>query len=145
MSGLTVIEPNEAVVLLLFGKYVGTIRQDGLVVTMPFTSRKKLSLRVRQLKSDTIKIQDQSNTPRSIFFIIIYHVVDTAKAQFYANQLKESVQIESEIILIQTLSKWQQLIDKSGASFSQKEAEIKTDMITETKERFAVMGLAVIE
>lgn len=145
LAGITTVEPNEAVVLLLFGKYVGTIRQEGIVITIPFTSRKKLSLRVRHLTNERHFVSDKEDKQLSVSVILTYHIVDTAKALFYATKLEESVQRESDIILLSLMKKWQEHQNEKPFSFAQYETEIKKECEKEAKERFNVMGLTIIE
>jgi hypothetical protein len=82
LSGLFVVQPNEARVLTLFGRYAGSVRSDGLWWVNPFTSKKKISLRVRNFQSEKMKVNDFNGNPIEIAAVIVWRVVDSAKALF---------------------------------------------------------------
>ncbi|MDL2261882.1 SPFH domain-containing protein [Bacteroidales bacterium OttesenSCG-928-I21] len=81
-NGLTMIEPNEARVIILFGKYVGTLKDNGFFWINPFYTKKKLTLRARNLDADPIKVNDKMGNPIMIGHIIVWRVKDTYKASF---------------------------------------------------------------
>ncbi|MDR1813571.1 MAG: SPFH domain-containing protein [Tannerella sp.] len=80
--GLLKIEPNESVVLLFFGKYRGTLNEDGFYWINPFISRKRLTLRARNLDAEPIKVNDKKGNPIMIGQVLVWRVVDTYKACF---------------------------------------------------------------
>ena len=82
-SSLTIIQPNEAKALTFFGNYIGTIRDAGLFMTVPFTDKEPVSLRVRNFNSQILKVNDSKGNPVEIAAVIVFKVVDTAKALFY--------------------------------------------------------------
>ena len=81
-AGLMQIEPNEARVLIFFGKYVGTVKENGLFWVNPLFAKKKLTLRARNFDAEPIKVNDKSGNPIMIGQIIVWKVVDTYKASF---------------------------------------------------------------
>ena len=96
LGGLVVVEPNEAKVLLLFGKYVGTIKRDGWYWVNPFYSKKKISLRIVNFETDHMKVNDLDGNPIEIAAIVVWRVVDTAEASFSVSDYHDYVQVQSE-------------------------------------------------
>lgn len=104
-SGLTIVKPNEAKIILLFGKYLGTIRQEGLIYTVPFTKKKRMSLKVNTFDSKfSIELPNRTVL---IHLILFYKVVDTAKVLFEVEHVEQFVQLQSETILKLILMNYQ--------------------------------------
>src|SRR5690606_10698508 len=82
VTSLIVVKPNESKVVVFFGKYMGTIRKEGFWMIVPFAERKKVSLRVRNFNSQKLKVNDAEGNPVEIAAVIVFRVVDTAKAIF---------------------------------------------------------------
>src|SRR4030095_13337301 len=82
LGGPYTLQPNEAAILQLFGAYRGTSRVPGLRATNPFYSRKKVSLRARNLNGERLKVNDKRGNPIEIAAVVVWHVDDTAKAAF---------------------------------------------------------------
>jgi len=82
LIGLFVITPNHTRVLIFFGKYKGTVKKDGFYWKNPFYNKKKVSLRVRNLETDVIKVNDELGNPILISSVVVWKVVDTYKAIF---------------------------------------------------------------
>jgi regulator of protease activity HflC (stomatin/prohibitin superfamily) len=96
MRGIFIVNPNEAKVLTLFGKYVGTVKQNGLLWVNPFFYRLNISLRARNLNGQPLKVNDKIGNPIEIAAVIVWNVVDTAKAAFEVNDYNSFVAIQSE-------------------------------------------------
>ena len=96
LAGLYTLQPNEAAILQLFGAYRGTSRVPGLRATNPFYSRKKLSLRARNLNGDRLKVNDKRGNPIEIAAVVVWHVDDTAKAAFDVDDYENFVKVQSE-------------------------------------------------
>lgn len=94
--GLYLVNPNEGVVLQLFGKYIGTCKNTGLRWANPLYSKKKVSLRVRNFESSQLKVNDLAGNPVEIAAVIVWKVVDTAEAMFEVDDYEEFVAIQSE-------------------------------------------------
>ena len=97
--GFVVVQPNEARVLILFGRYAGTVSEAGLWWCNPLNKRKKVSLRVRNFQSDRIKVNDASGNPIEIAAVIVWRVTDTAKAMFDVADYEQFVSVQSETSL----------------------------------------------
>ncbi|RCR65633.1 SPFH domain-containing protein [Larkinella punicea] len=96
MSGLAVINPKEAVVTTFFGDYTGTMKQTGLRWVNPLYSKKKISLRARNLNGQTLKVNDKMGNPIEIAAVVVWQVADSAKALFEVDDYTLFVQIQSE-------------------------------------------------
>ena len=96
LPGYTLIQPNEARVLLFFGKYVGSVREDGFFWLNPFAAKKKISLRVRNFQSDKLKVNDADGNPILIGAVIVWRVVDSAKALLDVEDFDSFVAVQSE-------------------------------------------------
>lgn len=96
LAGLYTLQPNEAALMLLFGAYRGTTRTAGLRATNPFYTRRKLSLRARNLNGDKLKVNDHRGNPIEIAAVVVWHVEDTAKAAFDVDDYENFVKIQSE-------------------------------------------------
>jgi regulator of protease activity HflC (stomatin/prohibitin superfamily) len=99
MLGLYMVEPNQAAVLSLFGKYVGTDKVNGLRWNNPFYSKKKVSLRVRNFESGKLKVNELDGSPIEIAAVIVWRVVDSAEAVFNVDDYESFVHIQSEAAL----------------------------------------------
>jgi regulator of protease activity HflC (stomatin/prohibitin superfamily) len=96
IAGFFVVQPNEARVLVLFGNYKGSVKKHGFWWTNPFTSRYKISLRVRNFTSDKLKVNDLAGNPIEIAAVIVWRVVDTYEAKFVVDDYENFVQVQSE-------------------------------------------------
>jgi len=96
LRGLYTLQPNEAAILQLFGAYRGTSRVPGLRATNPFYSRRKLSLRARNLNGAKLKVNDKRGNPIEIAAVVVWHVDDTAKSAFDVDDYEHFVKVQSE-------------------------------------------------
>ncbi len=96
LAGLYTLQPNEAAILQLFGAYRGTSRVAGLRATNPFYTRKKVSLRARNLNGERLKVNDKRGNPVEIAAVVVWHVDDTAKAVFDVDDYETFVKVQSE-------------------------------------------------
>jgi regulator of protease activity HflC (stomatin/prohibitin superfamily) len=96
LIGLTVVNPNEAVVTTFFGDYMGTMKQNGLRWVNPFFNRKKISLRARNINGQKLKVNDKLGNPIEIAAVVVWRVGDTAKASFEVDDYIKYVEIQSE-------------------------------------------------
>jgi regulator of protease activity HflC (stomatin/prohibitin superfamily) len=99
MIGLFIVNPNQSTVLVLFGKYQGTVRTDGFFWVNPFNVKRKISLRAHNFDNEPIKVNDKLGNPIMIGAVVVWRVKDTYKAAFDVNDYFEFVQIQSEAAL----------------------------------------------
>lgn len=95
-KGLIVINPNESMVLVLFGEYKGTVKKNGFFFVNPFYIRKKITLRARNLNREPIKVNDKLGNPIMIGIVLVWQVNDTFKAAFEVDDYSRFVDIQSE-------------------------------------------------
>ena len=95
-KGLIVVNPNESMVLVLFGDYKGTVKKNGFFFVNPFYVRKKITLRARNLNRDPIKVNDKLGNPIMIGIVLVWQVKDTFKAAFEDDDYSRFVDIQSE-------------------------------------------------
>ena len=97
--GLVVVAPNQSKLILLFGKYRGTLRDDGFYWVNPFTSRREVSLRAHNFNSDKLKVNDLRGNPIEIGAVVVWRVRDTAQAAFDVEDFASYVQVQTESAL----------------------------------------------
>lgn len=95
-AGYFTLQPNEARVLILFGAYKGTIRRSGFHWTNPFYTKKKISLRMRNLNGERLKVNDKRGNPIEIAAVVVWKVEDTAQAVFDVDDYENYVEVQSE-------------------------------------------------
>ncbi|GIN87261.1 membrane protein [Heyndrickxia sporothermodurans] len=145
-SGVTIIQPNQAAVVTFFGKYLGTIRESGLFITVPFTLKKKVSLRVRNFNSKKLKVNDVDGNPIEIAAVIVFKVIDSAKAVFDVDQYEEFVEIQSETAIRHVATKYPyDTYDSVELTLRGNAVEVSTELASELQERLNVAGVEVIE
>ena len=95
-TGFITLQPNEAVVVLLFGAYQGTLRESGFYWANPLFTKKKISLRLRNMEGARLKVNDKQGNPIEIATVIVWRVEDTAQATFDVDNYAQFVNIQSE-------------------------------------------------
>ena len=146
MFGLYKVEPNQAAVLNLFGKYVGTVKDGGLRWNNPFYGKKKVSLRVRNFESSKLKVNELDGSPIEIAAVIVWQVVDASEAVYNVDDYESFVHIQSESALrtMATSYPYDQHEDGQVALRSHA-AEVSQHLKDELGERLADAGVAVID
>jgi len=99
LKGLFIVTPNEGKILTFFGKYTGTVREPGFWFANPFASKDRISLKVSNFQSPQLKVNDAHGNPIEIACVIVWRVVDTAKAAFDVQNYGEFVHIQCETAL----------------------------------------------
>ncbi len=95
-NGFFTLQPNEGRVLILFGAYQGTVRESGWRWTNPLNTKKRISLRARNLNGDKLKVNDKRGNPIEIAAVVVWRVHDTFQASFDVEKFEEYVRIQSE-------------------------------------------------
>ncbi|RAV20336.1 SPFH domain-containing protein [Paenibacillus contaminans] len=146
MASLTVVQPNQAVAITFFGDYKGTIRKSGLWLTVPFSIRKTVSLRVRNFNSAKLKVNDVEGNPIEIAAVVVFKVVDSAKALFDVDNYEQFVEIQSETALRHVASKYP-YDNFAGEAYSLRgnSDEVAAELSQELQTRLAVAGVEVVE
>ena len=144
-GGFYVLNPNEAVVLLLFGDYKGTARKNGFGWTSPFFRRIKMSLRARVLNGPKIKVNDYTGNPIEIAVVVVWQIQDTAKAVFDVDRYVEYVDTQSETALRHLASSYPYDAADHELSLRGATDEINRHLQKELQDRLERAGVQVIE
>jgi regulator of protease activity HflC (stomatin/prohibitin superfamily) len=146
--GFVVVQPNESRVLILFGRYVGTLTEARLWWVNPFTVlwRIKLSLRVRNFQSERIKVNDASGNPIEIAAVVVWRVVDTAKAVFDVEDYEQFVTVQSETALRHLANQYPyDDYAQDATSLRGNAGEIRGGLQVELQTRLQTAGIDVLE
>jgi len=145
-TGLSVISPGQTRVVQLFGRYVGTIRRTGLVVTIPLTIRHNVSVRVRNFETAELKVNDADGTPVNIAAIVVWQVADTAKATFAVEDYQHFVHVQSESALRHVATSHPYDRPDGDTETLRGAADLVShEIATEVAARVAVAGVEVVE
>ncbi|HIE5353799.1 SPFH domain-containing protein [Stenotrophomonas maltophilia] len=146
LAGLYTVQPNQAAVVSLFGKYVGTVKDNGLRWNNPFYSKRHVSQRVRNFESGKLKVNELDGSPIEIAAVIVWQVVDASEAVYNVDDYESFVHIQSESALRAMATSYPydqheegQLALRSHAS------EISQHLKNELAERLADAGVQVID
>ncbi|PAD39890.1 SPFH domain-containing protein [Terribacillus sp. 7520-G] len=146
VTGVVIVPPNQAYVVTFFGKYVGTIRANGLFLTIPLTTRQRITLRIRNFNSKTLKVNDVEGNPIEIAAVIVYRVIDTAKAAFNVDDYEEFVAIQSETAVRHIASNYPyDNFTETGISLRENGDEITGKLQAELEARLNEAGVEVME
>jgi regulator of protease activity HflC (stomatin/prohibitin superfamily) len=144
--GFFMVHPNQAKVLQLFGKYVGTAKDPGLRWANPFYSKKPVSVRVRNFESGKLKVNDSSGSPIEIAAVVVWKVVDTAEAVFEVDDYEEFVTIQSEAALRNLATTYPyETHDDNEVALRSDPQQIAGALRTEIQARLDKAGVEVIE
>jgi regulator of protease activity HflC (stomatin/prohibitin superfamily) len=145
-AGLFVVNPNEAKVLQLFGKYVGTEREPGLRFANPFYTKRRVSLRVRNFESARLKVNDLDGNPIEIAAVVVWRVIDTAEAIFEVDDYENYVHVQSESALRNMATSYPyDAHDDEHLSLRGHTQSIADHLRKEIQERLSKAGVEVIE
>ena len=146
MIGFYMVEPNQAAVVSLFGKYVGTVKEQGLRWNNPFYSKRKVSLRVRNFESGKLKVNELDGSPIEIAAVIVWRVVDSAEAVFNVDDYESFVHIQSEAALRAMATAYPYDQHEEGqVSLRSHPVEISERLKQQLDERLTEAGVDVID
>ncbi len=146
LAGLYTIQPNQAAVLSLFGKYVGTVKESGLRWNNPFYSKRKVSQRVRNFESGKLKVNELDGSPIEIAAVIVWQVVDASEAVFNVDDYESFVHIQSEAALRAMASSYPyDQHDEGQIALRSHPQEISEHLQVQIAERLGTAGVQVIE
>jgi regulator of protease activity HflC (stomatin/prohibitin superfamily) len=146
LAGFYMVEPNQAAVLTLFGRYVGTVKETGLRWNNPFYSARKVSLRVRNFESSKLKVNEADGSPIEIAAVVVWKVVDSAEAVFNVDDYESYVHVQSEAAIraMATSYPYDQH-EPDQVALRSHAAEISQDLQRQLEERLATAGIEVLE
>ncbi|MCR1932127.1 SPFH domain-containing protein [Enterococcus gallinarum] len=146
ISSLTIVQPNQAKAILFFGQYLGTIKDNGLFVTVPLTQKINVSLKVRNFNSSLLKVNDSDGNPIEISAVVVFRVVDTAKALFDVDYYQDFVEIQSETAIRHIATQYPyDTFNDDDLTLRGNINEVSEELAQELQERLAVAGVEVIE
>ncbi|MEG1504192.1 MAG: SPFH domain-containing protein [Enterococcus sp.] len=146
LSSLTIVGPNNAKAVLFFGKYLGTIKENGLFITTPLTRKIPISLKVRNFNSSLLKVNDADGNPVEISAVVVFKVVDTAKALFDVDYYLDFVEIQSETAIRHIATQYSyDTFNEDDLTLRGNTAEVSEELAKELQERLAMAGVEVIE
>jgi len=146
LGGFFVINPNEATVLQLAGKYQGSVRTEGFHWVIPIYSKRKITLRIRNFESTRLKVNDHDGNPIEIASIIVWRVRDTAEAMFEVDNYENYVHVQSEAALRNLATGYPYDAHTDGEiALSSHTAEVSAQLRTEIHDRLEKAGVEVIE
>jgi len=146
LKGLFGVQPNQGVVLQLFGRYVGTERTPGLRWANPFYAKKYISLRTRNFETGQLKVNDHEGNPIEFAAIVVWAVTDTAEAIFQIDNYENYIKVQSEAALRNLAAAYPYDAHQEGVkSLRGNTAEVATHLRDEVQERLAVAGIDVKE
>lgn len=144
--GFTMVQPNESRVLIFFGNYSGTVRDAGFYWVNPLAIKTRVSLRVRNFNSGTLKVNDAHGNPIEIGSVVVWRVVDTARATFDVDDYEEFVAIQAETAIRALASSYPyDSPDDSVPSLRGIPEEIAESMKRQVQERLQAVGVEVLE
>ncbi|MET9906454.1 SPFH domain-containing protein [Streptomyces sp. NPDC006476] len=146
LRGLNTVAPGEARVVQLFGRYRGTIRQDGLRWVNPFTSRTKISTRVRNHETAVLKVNDAYGNPIELAAVVVWKVRDTAQATFEVDNYLEFVATQTEAAVRHIAIEYPyDAHEEGGLSLRGNAEEITEKLALELHARVEAAGVQIIE
>ena len=145
LGGFFQVQPNEARVLQLFGRYAGSVREPGLRWTNPFYSRRALSLRVRNFDSDKLKVNDADGNPIEIAAVVVWQVVESYEAVFEVQDYESFLKIQSESALRQMAQNYAYDSHDQRPSLRSHGEEVNQHLREQIQARLEKAGLMVIE
>ncbi len=147
LPGFFTIQPNESYVLILFGKYVGTVKKDGWHWANPFYTKKKISLRSRNLNGEKLKVNDEMGNPIEIAAVIVWRVENTAEAIFDVENYSDYVKVQSESALrhLAGMYPYDNTEDNHTISLRGSSDEVAEALKNELQQRLGKAGVIVEE
>ncbi len=145
-SGIRVVQPNEARAVIFFGNYIGTVRDSGIWFIVPLCIDRKISLRVRNFNCKTLKVNDVDGNPIEIAAVVVFRVVDSAKAVFDVDDYEEFVEIQSETALRHVATGYPyDTFEDAGYSLRGNSKEVADELCHELQDRLSLAGVEVME
>ncbi|MBB5075376.1 SPFH domain-containing protein [Nonomuraea endophytica] len=145
LTGFAVINPNEANVVQFMGRYVGTVTDPGLQWVLPLTTKRKVTLRVRNFETARLKVNDADGNPVEIAAVVVYKVADAARAVFSVDDYEEYVSIQSEAAVRHLATTHPYDSHEESRTSLRDGATVAEELTTELRERTELAGIEVLE
>ncbi len=144
-SGFVVVNPNEAQVVQFFGRYIGSMRDAGFFWTWPLTTKKRVTLRVRNFETERLKVSDADGNPVEIAAVVVWRVVDTAKAAFAVDSYVDYVLVQAEAAVRHLATSYPYEAHDSGRASLRDSSVVSDELTSELRERVELAGVEVLE
>jgi len=141
----TVVNPNEARVVQFFGRYVGTVGDAGFHWTVPFSTKRRLSLRVRNFETARLKVSDADGNPVEIAAVVVWRVVETAKAAFGVDNHIAYVSVQAEAAVRHLATSYPYEAHDSGRASLREGSVVAEELTAELGERVTLAGVEILE
>ena len=150
IPGFVMVQPNNSRVLLLFGKYVGTIKKNGLFWVNPFYTKKKISLRASNFDSERLKVNDKLGNPVMISTILVWRVENTYKAAFDVDNYENFVRVQTDAAVrkLASMYPYDNFADEGqieDITLRSSVNEVSETLEKEIEERLSIAGIEVLE
>ena len=144
-ASITIVQPGLTNVVQLFGRYVGTVRRTGLVWLLPLTTRRTVSVRVRNFETARLKVNESQGNPVEIAAIVVWQVADTARATFAVQDVVDFVAVQAESAVRHVARSYPYDGPEGVESLRGSTDVISDELAQEVAERVSVAGLEIIE
>lgn len=145
LTGLAVVNPNEARVIQFFGRYIGSVREAGFHWVVPLTEKRRVSVRVRNFETARLKVSDADGNPVEIAAVVVWRVVDSADAVFAVNDYVEYVAVQAEAAVRHLATSYPYEAHDSGRSSLRDSAVVSDELTNELRERVHLAGVEILE
>ncbi len=146
INGFFIIQPNDSRVLLLFGKYKGTVKDSGFWWINPFIKGRRVSLRIRNFNSEKIKVNDLHGNPIEIAAVVVWRVVSSARAVFDVENYEQFVAIQSETAIRSLASEYPYDTNEGEKeSLRSSPTEVAENLRKQLQQRLEISGVEVVE
>ena len=148
IKGFTIVNPNESYVMILFGDYIGTVKENGFFWVNPFYVKKKISLRARNFDSERVKVNDKLGNPIMISVILVWQVKDTYKAAFEVDDYENFVRVQTDAAVRKLAGSYPyDNFDDAGSEVTLRSGvnEVNEALENQLANRLDIAGIYVIE
>jgi regulator of protease activity HflC (stomatin/prohibitin superfamily) len=144
-TGLTIVNPNEARVLVLLGRYAGSLKHEGLWWVNPLTRRRRVSIKIRNFESQRLKVNDHDGNPIEIAAVVVWRVVDTAEALFAVDDYEQFLRIQTEAAIRTLATAYSYDGPGEGQSLRGNPHEVGEELAREVQSRLGEAGIEVLD
>ncbi|MEC3958765.1 SPFH domain-containing protein [Nocardia sp. CDC153] len=145
LSGFITVNPNQAKVIQFFGRYIGSVSEAGFHWITPLSTRRGISLRVRNFETQKLKVNDLDGNPVEIASVVVYQVVDSYKAAFAVDDYEDFVTTQSETAVRHLATTHPYQSDDTDTPSLRDGAEVASELTAELRDRTQLAGIEIIE
>ncbi|MFL3876167.1 SPFH domain-containing protein [Wolbachia endosymbiont of Trichogramma kaykai] len=145
LQALFVNDPNEARVIEFFGHYIGTYFKSGICVTLPFSSKYRVSLKFQNINTEKIKVNDANGSPIEISVVIVWRVSSPAKAYYNVNNYHEFVFVQSDSVIRELASNYPYDSENDEESLRKNSDKISNELKSMLQQRLNIAGIEIAE